>query len=192
MKLIELGTGPQVQDLLVDKLQAVLDGKNPDTVPEDPSVGSICLTQKHIHWEQLMFGRFAKEWDLHNRTQPGTTKTHRSWTTEIIDFIFTQWWTLWESRNQDRHGRDMATSQQAEARQVNRELTMFYEDYEHQAPQLLQWVFHTPIALRRQWSTYATRQWLNTWKPILLGAVTPEAAPTNPENYPYTTALETG
>ena len=86
----------------------------------------------------------------------------------------------------------MATSQQAEARQVDQELTMFYGEYEHKAPQLLPWVFHTPVDLRRQWSTYVTRQWLNIWQPILMEAVNPEAAPTNPENYPYTTALETG
>ena len=86
----------------------------------------------------------------------------------------------------------MATSQQASARQVDQELTMFYEDYEHIVPQYLRWVFCTPIELRQQWTTSATRQWLNTWILILSEAVIPEAAPTNPENYPYITALETG
>ena len=78
-----------------------------------------------------MWGRFAKEWGSQHRTQPGAEqKSHKDWTTEVIDFIFTQWWQLWEMRNHDRHGRDLATRQQADARQVDRELTMLYEDYE--------------------------------------------------------------
>ena len=140
-----------------------------------------------------MVGRFAKDWSTNNRTQPGTThKPNTRWTTEVIDFIFTKWWQLWELRNHDRHGRDMATQQQATARQVDRELTMLYEIYEDRTPQPLQWIFDTPIEVRRQWPAHVTRQWLNTWHPILLDAVIPEADPNNPENYPYHTALATG
>ena len=139
-----------------------------------------------------MQGRFAKEWAIHARTQPGKKSNSTHWTTEVIDFIFTQWWTLWESRNQDRHGRDLATQQQAHAQQMDRELTQLYDDYAPQTPQHLQWIFDTPVEIRRQWPTSAIRQWYNTWAPVIIVAVNPEAAPTNPENYPYTTALETG
>ena len=149
-----------------------------------------------IKWEQLLLGRFATDWNAHDQTQPGTKRrtwqTHRTWTTEVIDVIFTQWWMLWESRNQDRHGRDLATQQQATARQVDRELQMFYDNYEDQAPQHLQWIFDITIDVRCQWPTHTIRQWLTTWASILHDAVNPGAAPTNPENYPYTTALETG
>ena len=177
----------------MSKIRAVLDGEDPNQIPEDPRLTAICEAQKLITWDQLMLGRFATTWGAHVRTQPGTTsKSHKSWTTEVIDFIFTHWWKLWELRNQDRHGRDLATQQQAHAQQVDRELQMLYETYADQTPQHLQWLFDTPIEVRRHWPTSATRQWLNTWIPILSEAVTPEAEPTNPENYPYTTALETG
>ena len=140
-----------------------------------------------------MRGQFAQAWATHHRTQPGQhNRTNRRWTTEVIDFIFTQWWQLWESRNQDRHGRDIATHQQAMARQVDRELTLLYEEFEPVTPQHLRWLFDTPLEILRQWTPHATRQWLNTWRPLLFEALNPEAAPTNPENYPYTTALETG
>ena len=69
---------------------------------------------------------------------------------------------------------------------------MFYDEYADQVPQHLRWLFDTPIDVRRQWPTNATRQWLNPWTPLLHEELNPEAAPTNPENYPYTTALETG
>ena len=98
-----------------------------------------------------MLGRFAKTWGTHARTQPGTDQNSRmSWTTEVIDFIFTQWWKLWEACNQDRHGGDMATQQQATATQVGRALTMLYDTYANNVPQHLRWMFDTSIEVRQQ------------------------------------------
>ena len=88
--LIHLRTGPQVRDLLMSKLRAVLDGEDPTQVPEDPSVTAICATQTQIRWDQLLCGRFAKEWNTHHRTQPGSSNKHTNWTTEVVDFILTQ------------------------------------------------------------------------------------------------------
>ena len=149
MKLIKLGTGPAIRNLLIFKLQVVLDCKNPNSVPEHPSVAEICANQKQIQWEQPMQGSFAIEWATHQQTQPGTARQpNRSCTWEVIDFIFAQWWHPWETRNQDRHGRDLATTQQARARQVDRELTMFYTEYKDQTPQHLRWLFDTPLEAR--------------------------------------------
>ena len=196
-KLIDLKTGPQVRTLLVAKLHAVLDGEPPEEVPVDPSLGELAQQQEQIGWEQLMRGRFGLAWNSHSRTQPATTGHKKGrWTTEVISFIFDQWWKLWEVRNQDRHGRNLATRQQARAVQVSHELTMFYDDYADKVPQSLRWIFDTTVETHRDRPTAATRQWLNTWRPIVEAAMTsgenPDGDPTNPENYPYTTALETG
>ena len=89
----------------------------------------------------------------------------------------------------------MATRLQAQARQVDHELQLLYTEYEGKVPQELNWLFDTTIETHRQRPTAATRQWLNTWKPILKNLITedtPDGDPHNPENYPYTTALETG
>ena len=73
---------------------------------------------------------------------------------------------------------------------------MFYNEYAGQAPQELKWLFDTSIETHRKRPVAATRQWLNTWALIMANATTvnadPAGDPTNPENYPYTTALETG
>ena len=74
----------------------------------DPEVAEINHAQARIGWDQIMIGRFAINWNTHAQTQPGTTPKHLgNWTTTVIDFIFSQWWKLWESRNHDRHGRDI-------------------------------------------------------------------------------------
>ena len=73
---------------------------------------------------------------------------------------------------------------------------MFYDEYVGQAPQELKWLFDTSIEIHRNQPTAVTRQWLNTWTPIMVNAThineDPDGDPNNPENYPYTTALETG
>ena len=118
MKLIKLETGPEVRHLLVSKLQAVLDGQSPNTIPVHPSLEEIGIQQDQIGWEQILRGRFGWVWNTHKRTQPGqSTKLKGHWTTEVITFIWVQWWKLWELRNHDQHGHDLATKQQAQARQ---------------------------------------------------------------------------
>ena len=139
----------------------------------------------------------SKAWNTHAITQSGqATRTKQNWTTEVISFIFKQWWQLWELRNQDRHGHDAASRLQADALQTDRERTMFYAEYKERVPQQWSWLFNTPIATHRDRPISATRQWLNTWKPIIDNLMNPdgppEGDPHNPENYPHSTALETG
>ena len=113
----------------------------------NPALDTLVLQQNQIGWEQILCGCFDSEWKFHDRTQPDKKQsTCGQWTTEVIIFIFEQWWTLWESRNQDRHGRDMATKLQAQALQVDRELQMFYEEFDGKVPHDLQWIFDTNIA----------------------------------------------
>ena len=186
-------TGPKVRNLLISKIRSVLDGDNPDRVPVDPDIIEINSAQTQIGWHQLMHGCFALQWNAHPNTQPDSTVKQRgSWTSNIIDFIFSQWWKLWESRYQDRHGRDLTSRQQADALQVDRELALFYDKFQTTTPQHLAWLFDTTLEVRQQWPPAATRQWLNTWHPILTDIINPEWDPHNQENHPHLTELETG
>ena len=46
------------------------------------------------------------------------------------------------------------------------------------------------LKLRRQWPPAATRQWLNTWHPILTDIINTEWDPHNQENHPHLTELD--
>ena len=188
-----LGTGPKVRQILITKTCAVLDGMNPTSIPIDPGVTMIASDQETIGWDQIMKGRFAKSWNTHARTQPGTeAKYLGQWMTNVVDFIYTHWWKPWESRNQDRHGHDLTSRLQADVLQTKRELTMFYNDFTLMTPQHLAWLFDTPIEVRQQWPAALIRQWLNTWRPFLIDITNPKWSPHNQENYPYQTELNTG
>ena len=90
----------------------------------------------------------------------------------------------------------MATKLQAQALQVDRELQMFYAEFDGKVPQDLQWIFGANIATHRDRPTTATRQWLNTWKPIVeeaFKAITNHKGdPHHPDNNPYTTDWKQG
>ena len=81
-------------------------------------------------------------------------------------------------RNKDQHGHDLQSKAQAQAAQAVRELQLFYDTHQPKAPDHLQWIFETPFEERMQWKTYAIRQWLNSWDPVLRES--------------YSTELETG
>ena len=157
---MDLGTGPEIQELLVEKLQeAVLDGNPLSNIQVDPKLADIVTQQDQIGWEQLMQGQCGLAWNTHDRLQPGTTRRQNgNWTTEVITFIFEQWWKLWESRNQDQHGRYQASQLQAQELQVNHELQIFYKDYSEKGPQEMKRLFDMTIETHREQSTAATRQ----------------------------------
>ena len=111
---------------------------------------------------------------------------------EVIDCIFQQWWELWGLRNQDCHGRDTLTQTHASTLQAHQELQLMYDKYQPITPQHLQWLFAIDINLRQQWPTHKLWQWIHTWLLALDANTNPQWAPTNPENYPFQTELETG
>ena len=172
-------------------LQSVLDGTEHPPPPSDKHTAAIYYAQEKLDWDQLLKGRFAYLWTT-NSVLPSQQQKHTSWTVEVIDCIFEQWWKLWDIRNQDRHGRDRLTQAQASTTQAQRELKLIYDRFKAIAPQTLQWLFNMDIDTRQQWTTPKLRQWINTWQPVLEDRTRPPWAPTNSENYPFQTALETG
>ena len=91
-------------------------------------MASISQHQQQIGWEQVMQGRLAQESGHQLRTQVGSD-TRQTSSTDVFDFIFTQWWHLREQ--------DLETKHQAVACQVDWELQLFYDDYENLTPQHL-------------------------------------------------------
>jgi hypothetical protein len=180
--LRDVGTAPDIQTQLIDALRIVLFSASTTGIIVQPGLRDVATAQQTIGWHQLLRGRFSKQWikaqDQYLGTNATTQNNGTQWLTNVIDFIFTQWWTLWELRNEDRHGRDLVTQSQAHARQAIYELTQLYDDYQHTVPDRLGWLFSTSLQTRMQWPTNALRLWINTWKPILQES--------------YTTALETG
>ena len=181
--MMEIKTKRHVRTLLLQKLECILEGQDHISLVIALEVQDICQAQDIIGWSQILKGRFSSLWSMHS-TLPSHKLKHTNWTVEIIDCIFANWWLLWEIRNQDRHGHNNITRVQASTIQAHRELQQFYDRFQSTAPQTLE--------TRSQWSTNKIWQGLSTWQPVLETKTRPPWAPTNTENYPYQTRLETG
>ena len=86
---------------------------------------------------------------------------------QLIESILREWLKLWKLRNEDRHGRDAESQQQAETKQMIRELEQFYAAHNGTVTPRLQWLFEEPLEVRCEKNIGIIIQWLNTWKTIV-------------------------
>jgi hypothetical protein len=181
-QLNKLGTSPQLQGLYLDALHALLHNKPMSSLRIDPAVADVARAQAAIGWKHLLLGRFAREWqqshDNYLGKKASSTNNGSTWTTNMIETWFKEWLNLWKLRNEDRHGHDAATEQQAREQQTIREATIFYDNYADKVGPDHEWLFTTNLQDRLQGRISTTQIWLSTWKPIV--------------EERYTTALNTG
>ena len=90
-----------------------------------------------------------------------------SWSRKILIHIFTHWNILWDSRNQDQHGKDTSTRAKALKDQVIRELEILYS-IRHTVLQRDSNLFYDNIEEHQAQPTNTIRQWINTYQPLIL------------------------
>jgi hypothetical protein len=170
-ELNKLDTSPPLQTLYLDALDALLYDKPLDSIAIDPSVAEVANAQAQIGWHQILFGRFATQWQQSHNNYLGDRATSKkngaAWMTTVIEVWFQQWLKLWKLRNEDRHGRDQATQRQAQEMQTIREVTLFYENHADKVGPDLQWLFQTPLQEKLQGNISNLRIWISTWLPIV-------------------------
>jgi hypothetical protein len=90
-----------------------------------------------------------------------------SWSRSILSFVFTEWVTLWEARNKAVHGIDKSTRVQSKHSQALRELEILYS-HRHNVLQRHRSLFYDNLAVHQEQPTRSIRQWLNSYKDLLL------------------------
>jgi len=112
------------QELLLEGIKSVLEGRTADTIPIADSVAHIALTQEAIGWEELFRGRLSKSWKLHQTAHLGDRATEevngKTWGSALAKTLLQQWYNLWIEWNQDRHGKDQQSQEVAASRQALR------------------------------------------------------------------------
>ena len=87
----------------------------------------------------------------------------------LIKIIWNHVHKNWESRNEERHGRD-ATTQEAGKYEIMQRETMALYEYCHKVVPHDQDLFYTTMDKHntKESTLQGSQQWLNTWKPIVL------------------------
>ena len=126
----------------------------------------------------MFVGQFILEWsDLQEDylvLQSITSKKYSgtSWITRVIQIIWNYVYSNWEARNAHLHGIDGATREQAQYTQAQRESEEIYSQRSLVQPRDRD-VFYSNTHEHFQKESMARRlkQWLNTWKPLLLRSI---------------------
>jgi hypothetical protein len=146
--LVKLDTAAPLQQLFLEKLRSQL-YSDITPVHVHPEVAHVAASQDEIGWGQLLKGRFTKQWGEFQNAYLGSKATTcnngTTWLTSIIDAFLKQWWQLWESRNQDRHGKDKDAQNQATKAQAIRDLQIFYDTYQDKVLPEHQYLFTISI-----------------------------------------------
>ncbi len=129
-----LETDPVLLDLLMEALHAWLHNNAPPSSAAYPGAyRRLVREQTALGWRQLFNGRWSKEWArLHERfilrSQDPIPRqlTGTKWTSTFIDILWSNFRTLWASRNGKVHGIDTSTRLQARKEKVHRELRAIY------------------------------------------------------------------
>jgi hypothetical protein len=90
-----------------------------------PDWQELIGSQSQIGWKQLLLGRFSVKWleyqsqHLLINKRPFTNYNHGPlWMSTLIIRIWNHCYTLWESRNKDKHGHDTESERAALLAQV--------------------------------------------------------------------------
>ena len=165
-------TFPPLQSLLLDVLRQWLYCDT--TTIYEPTVDNypqhlhkLINLQTRIGWSQMFNGRFCTEWSeiqdayyyRERATLPVKKKSGLTWQTGLINKIWDKWYDLWKMRNEDVHGKDMASKALAEKREVKRQLEEIYEMKNHIEPSA-QALLCADIRTHLEQPTWAIQNWL--------------------------------
>ena len=172
-KCHDLKTDPILTDILLTGLKNWLQDipyHTQENVPHD--YHQLIHEQNTIGWIHVFQGRITKQWaTLQQWHYSGFPKVKgrdgSSWSRKILNHIFTHWNTLWDTRNQDRHGKDSTTRAKAAKEQTIRELEALYT-IRHTVLQRDAKLFYEDITDHKAKPTNTIRQWINTYQPLIL------------------------
>jgi len=168
--LQRLQTNEQLAQLLVRAIQGQMQHPPTPPYPCPQELLPIWVAQDALGWNQILQGRMTKEWGKFHEQTLGQNTSHKNngttWTTAIIDYLFGQWLTVWKQRNEDRHGREQHTKNQAALTLAIREATALYSKKGHLLPQD-EWMLEKPLEEILQWPYNTLKIWLTLWTPLI-------------------------
>ncbi|KAI2510586.1 hypothetical protein MHU86_3854 [Fragilaria crotonensis] len=138
-----------------------------------PTLRGIITQQNRIGWKQLFLGRFGIAWSqhqtrhymAHGEEDDGLDRSGLQWQSNLIQFVWDRWYVLWRSRNQEIHGHDERTRQEASKRKVRQELHEIYQNrsmYDTNVQNLL----HQDAEEHARQPLRITKNWIAINKPI--------------------------
>ena len=97
--------------------------------------------QEDIGWHQLLHGRAVLAWRqtvTTNHTQNDRAlrdSNETTWVTNMLDTIWTEWFKVWEARNEFVHGKTMTEKQERKRAEIEQKIRTIYMNKDKYLPQ---------------------------------------------------------
>jgi hypothetical protein len=171
-KCHSLATDPHLTDILLGGIESWLKNIPCKLLDLPPEYQKLLQEQNQIGWVHVFQGRISTSWQRlqqyhYSGLKPVKGRNGMSWSCSILSFVFTEWVILWEARNKAVHGIDTSTCAQSKHSQALRELEILYS-YGHNVLQRNWSLFYDDLAVHQEQLTRSIRQWLNSYKDLLL------------------------
>ena len=183
----KLNSRPGLPELIVDGITSWIDERPlPTSYSRQPALNNLIEQQTMIGWDHLLKGRFCVEWKILQQEHLDTISAEKkkedkidnadTWLRKIIRKIWVLWLELWKQRNEDRHGRDLASLNLKTREQAIREAELLYA-MKNDVQAELQYAFQSP------WNTFITKptNTIRMWLSLHRANLHRSAAPTVPD-----------
>jgi hypothetical protein len=167
-------------NILINGLHAWFKGTTlrPDRYPRQ--YYKLIAEQTAIGWRHLFNGHLSTQWrikqDSFLRSQKIATLTHpgNAWSRRTLTILWTKFLLLWQTRNKEIHGHDIASQRQAKHRKLHLEM----EQLHTLRPQVLAgntdvFICETPADLTHFLDTATAtyvQNWLHIWKHFVISS----------------------
>jgi hypothetical protein len=125
--------------------------------------------QNAIGWTNFYKGRLSKKWEQVQKDHYRKTKAAKAdpykWATSVITTMWQGFLQMWESRNDDQHGRDNIDAISKEREKLLKKTRQLYEQKESIDPEDRR-LYHKPVATWENETNKKIRDWINLAEPL--------------------------
>jgi hypothetical protein len=167
-----LKTDPTLLQILLTGITDWLHDTPPAPTDYPPQYETLIREQSTIGWNQIFQGRVSNRWRETQQAYYDGSKTvsgrdGASWVRKTLGHFFTHWNLLWDSRNDDLHGKDATSKAKAAKDQAIRELELLYS-LRDEVLQRDTALFYASLVEHKSKPSSTIRQWINTYRPLIL------------------------
>ena len=148
-------------------------GQLPDSTEFPADIQEAIKNQTRIRWDQVIHGSVMKTWaslrptsPADRFTVPNKNTTVNTWTLDILDVLWKQWFIVWEARNKTVHGNTQTERQQKQRVGTEQKIKDIYARKSECLPSeqaLLQDTAEEFIAHK---GLTTLKNWVRLWAPV--------------------------
>ena len=150
-------------------------GQPPDCTGFPTDIQEAISTQTRLGWDQVINGRITKKWASLRPSSPSTrlatptgNATTTTWTLDILDVLWKQWFTVWEARNKTVHGNTQTERQRKQRTETEQKIKDIYARKSDYLPSEQALLCNTAEEFIATKGLTTLQNWVRLWAPVFV------------------------